>query len=282
MGRIGNFNIGKVIDKGGFGAVHEAADLFGLPAVAKVALPSREKYLDREAEVYKHLNGHFGFARVYLDAKQAGRRVLVLERLGVDLERLRLKRGTLSVKSVLMIGIRVLNRLQVLHALGFLHQDIKPQNVMTGGGARAAGREAQEVVLIDFGLAERFVDARGNHVRPGASGTGGTPLFAPVAFHRGLRQSRRSDVEGLAYTLVYLFRGYLPWSGRSEAAMLDMKLRMTPAQIFAGLPTEMAQFFAELRNVAYCERPPYERFRTMFVHALWRRGFRDDKIYDWS
>ena len=59
---------------------------------------------------------------------------MVLEELGPDLQHItRLKgRAVLLPETVAMIGIQLVNGLEALHDLGYVHADIKPQNVLLG------------------------------------------------------------------------------------------------------------------------------------------------------
>ncbi len=53
----------------------------------------------------------------------------------------------------------------------------------------------------------------------------GTVRYASVHAHLGRTGSRRDDMESLAYTLVFLLRGRLPWQGyQVEAALLSVNL----------------------------------------------------------
>lgn len=76
-----------------------------------------------------------------------------MELLGSDLDdlanRSSLKR--LSLKSSLMVGRQVLDRLEVLHGLGYLHRDIKPDNLAVG-----IREHSKTIYLIDFGLAKKI------------------------------------------------------------------------------------------------------------------------------
>ena len=60
-----------------------------------------------------------------------------------------------SPKTVCQIGIKMLDCLQLLHQSGFLHNDLKLENIMVGDGD---GQNMHEVRLIDFGLATDLME----------------------------------------------------------------------------------------------------------------------------
>jgi hypothetical protein len=51
----------------------------------------------------------------------------------------------------------------------------------------------------------------------------GTATYASINAHKGIQQTRRDDLESLAYVLVYLSRGDLPWQG-IQAKTIQEKL----------------------------------------------------------
>lgn len=58
-------------------------------------------------------------------------------------------------------------------------------------------------ILFHFSLTFKFINAFGR----------GTIRYASVHAHLGRTGSRRDDLESLAYTLIFLIRGRLPWQG---------------------------------------------------------------------
>ena len=68
------------------------------------------------------------------------------------------------------------------------------------------------IYLIDFGLSKRYKNADGKHCEQiQRKGLVGTPRYASINSHNGKELSRRDDLESLAYMLIYLANGNLPW-----------------------------------------------------------------------
>lgn len=78
-----------------------------------------------------------------------------MELIGYDLEEImgRMKNKHFSLKTVLMIGLQTIDRIEALHTIGYVHRDIKPDNLAIGT------KERDNVIyLLDFGLVIRNSD----------------------------------------------------------------------------------------------------------------------------
>ena len=83
---------------------------------------------------------------------------MVLELLGDSLETLYSRcNRKFSMKTVLMLAIQMLDRIEHQHENHFLHRDIKPDNFLMG-----VGKHSKTLYLIDMGLSKRFRDASAN------------------------------------------------------------------------------------------------------------------------
>ena len=56
------------------------------------------------------------------------------------------------------ITLQLLNRVEQLHDLGYVHGDIKLQNIVFGK------KDPKKIYLLDFGLCSKYIDSEGNHV----------------------------------------------------------------------------------------------------------------------
>ncbi|OHT09341.1 hypothetical protein TRFO_21733 [Tritrichomonas foetus] len=118
----------------------------------------------------------------------------------------------------------------------------------------------------------------------------GTARYASVNSLYGIEQSRRDDMEALAYVWLYLLKGSLPWmyltnfrNFKEKAELIHMaKYKATPEDLFAGYPSAFADYLREVRKLKFAEEPNYSRYRKMFRDTMISLGMIYDQIYDWE
>jgi len=220
------------------------AELPGSRELVAVKLGLKHGAVAREAPVLKAMAGTPGFPKLLhheADGPLAPGGYLVMELLGPSLDDLRKGESLsespcLSGPTFLRVGRGVIGLLRELHLAGFVHNDVKPANVLLGKGAEV---EPRRLHLIDFGSCTSSTLARAPHAASNgdlgeaaesdlpASGPIGTLLFASVGADEGSRPMRPADdIESLFYTLAFLAAGSLPWKGKPEAVAVPMKRQM--------------------------------------------------------
>jgi len=158
---------------------------------------------------------------------------LLMELLGPSLESLLERKGggacvRLGGPSLLCVGRGVVHLLRRLHLAGYVHNDVKPANLLLG---RAETEQPTRLHLIDFGSCSRVEghvfpadDNNAPPYEPLAPGPIGTLRFASVAAEERSRPMRPADdLESLVYTLTYLAAGSLPWQGQPAELAASMK-----------------------------------------------------------
>ncbi|NJM97438.1 MAG: protein kinase [Phormidesmis sp. RL_2_1] len=130
--------------------------------------------------------------------------------------------------------------LQVVHAKGLLHRDVKPQNIMIH-------QLTGEAVLIDFGIARELTqNPATTHTSIVTEGYAPIEQYLPKA-HR----SAATDVYGLAATLYTLLTAQVP-----VASILRDRTPLTPLrQLRPDIKAEMAQAIAQGMEIELKDRP---------------------------
>eukprot|EP01029_Cantina_marsupialis_P019054 TRINITY_DN4431_c0_g1_i1.p1 TRINITY_DN4431_c0_g1~~TRINITY_DN4431_c0_g1_i1.p1 ORF type:complete len:380 (+),score=95.29 TRINITY_DN4431_c0_g1_i1:90-1229(+) len=281
------FQVVKKVGAGSFGVIYRVLDLGRTKSYFAMKfenLDALHPQLSHEARILRTLRGIHGIPDTKFLGKHQQYRILLMDLLGKSLEELfNLCERRFSLPCVIKIAIQLLERMKVIHAHGYIHRDIKPDNFLIGHGAR------NDVVhVIDFGLAKRYTDKiTGCHI-PFIDGKSlvGTPRYASLATHRGEEQSRRDDLESLGYVLVYFLVGKLPWQGlkarskKTKYRKIKRKKETTCLdELTRNIPREFYDYLKYCRDLKFTEMPDYDGWVDKF-RALGRR-FDGSLFFDW-
>jgi len=213
--------------------------------------------------------------------------VMVIDLLGPSLEDLfSFCNRKFSLKSTLMLADQMINRVEYMHAKNFIHRDIKPDNFLIG-----LGKKANQVHVIDFGLAKKYRDSKTQQHIPYRENKAltGTARYASVNTHLGIEQSRRDDLEAVGYVLMYFNRGSLPWQGlkansKKEKYEKIMEKKMsTPVEVLCKhFPCEFTTYLNYCRSLRFEDRPDYAYLRRLLKDLFFREGYQYDFVFDWT
>ncbi|RAL38001.1 hypothetical protein DM860_000695 [Cuscuta australis] len=277
------YRIDKKLGKGGFGQVYvgrrinppNPPERTGSGAV-EVALKFEHRSSKGcnygppyEWQVYTALGGSHGIPRVHYKGRQGDYYIMVMDMLGPSLwDVWNNNSHTMSIEMVACIAIEAISILEKLHSRGYVHGDVKPENFLLGTPGTP---DEKKLFLVDLGLATKWRDtSTGLHVdydqRPDVFR--GTVRYASVHAHLGRTGSRRDDLESLAYTLIFLLRGRLPWQGyqgeNKGFLVCKKKMATSPDALCCFCPAPFRQFVDYVVNLKFDEEPNYAKYISLF------------------
>jgi non-specific serine/threonine protein kinase len=211
------------IGQGGMGEVYKAEDLKLGRSVAIKVLPRRitknedaRRRLISEARAASALN-HPNIVTIHSIEEWQGIHFIVMEYIEGESLGAMIKRGPLPVPLLLDMGSFVAEALAAAHAIGVIHRDIKPGNIMLTENGRAK--------LLDFGLAKRIESteptAPSSPDSPWQSPTDlteagrvmGTITYMSTEQTRGEALDGRTDIFSLGCVLYEAATDKLPFPG---------------------------------------------------------------------
>ncbi|WP_217919349.1 serine/threonine-protein kinase [Actinomadura sp. BRA 177] len=215
----GRYRLESVVGRGGMGTVWRARDetLDREVAVKEVVLPAglsdderenRHRRTLREARASARLN-HPGVVTVHDVVDEDDRPWIVMELVRArSLQDIVDEDGPLPPGRVATIGRQIAGALRAAHAIGILHRDVKPANVLVADDDRT--------VLTDFGIAQMAGDAT-------LTGTGllmGSPAYMSPERVNGDPAVPASDLWALGATLYAATEGKAPHHRSDAMAVL--------------------------------------------------------------
>jgi eukaryotic-like serine/threonine-protein kinase len=207
---IGRYQVQESVGYGAMGAVYKAFDplIKRTLAIKTIRLdiprqsPQYKSFIDRfyhEARISGTLS-HPNIVTLFdADQNPDGTYYLTMEMLeGFPLDSVVKKRGRLSVRDTLRIGVQIAKGLQFAHEKGIVHRDVKTANLFF--------TRDRTVKIMDFGLAKMTEE-----VRRSATVIGGTPFYMAPEQAVGEKVDHRADLYALGVTLFELLTGAVPF-----------------------------------------------------------------------
>ncbi|XP_015891304.3 casein kinase 1-like protein 6 isoform X1 [Ziziphus jujuba] len=285
----GKFKLGRKIGSGSFGELYLGINVqTGEEVAVKLeSVKTKHPQLHYESKLYMLLQGGTGVPHLKWFGVESDYNVMVIDLLGPSLEDLfNYCNRKFTLKSVLMLADQLINRVEYMHSRGFLHRDIKPDNFLMG-----LGRKANQVYIIDYGLAKKYRDLQTHKHIPYRENKNltGTARYASVNTHLGIEQSRRDDLESLGYVLMYFLRGSLPWQGlkagtkKQKYDKISEKKMSTPIEVLCkSYPSEFVSYFHYCRSLRFEDKPDYSYLKRLFRDLFIREGYQFDYVFDWT
>ena len=226
---VGRFVITRLIGKGGFGEVYEAADpqLSGRVAL-KTMRPeslSRTDYaarFRREIQLARKVT-HPNVCRIYDVGRQEVRQneivYVTMELLAGQTLAERLKGGPLRPAEALPIIRQIGKGLAALHEAGVIHRDLKPANVVL-----VSSDSGQRTVITDFGLAHQLEAETGLDSVTVAGEVLGTPAYMAPEQLSGKKVGTEADIYSLGIVMYEILCGCRPYDAQQFVESATQKL----------------------------------------------------------
>ena len=236
---LGRYRLLEKLGEGGQGVVYRAVDTIDGAVVALKTLrpewASRAEVLQRfrkEARLLASINNP-NVVNLLEHGEDGNVSFLVMEYVtGQDLATFLEKRGRLNEPTALAIASEVARGLEDAHAIGIVHRDVKPANILLIDMPEGS---PPRIKLSDFGLARNVVDTESMAVtEPGA--VLGTPFYMAPEQCMGRSVDSRTDVYALGVTLFHMLSGRLPFRAETRDQILSMHCHAAPPSIRKLIP----------------------------------------------
>jgi len=250
LGRLGRYEVERLIGSGGMGVVFKAFDTeLNRPVAIKLLAPylagsgPARKRFSREARaaaavVHQHV------VPIHNVETEHESPFIVMQYVSGESLQARIDRdGALELCEILRIGMQVADGLSAAHQQGLVHRDIKPSNILLE-------EDVDRALISDFGLARAADDA--SLTRTGFHP--GTPQYMSPEQASGLSVDARSDLFSLGSMLYTMCTGRPPFRAENSLSVMR-RITDTEATPIREVTPSIPEWLERLVNMLMAKRP---------------------------
>ncbi|KHN78349.1 Putative casein kinase I C03C10.2, partial [Toxocara canis] len=289
--KVGNrWIINGMIGSGGYGQIYYAIDErseeqlgVAIKTESKIRKGKTSKRMILEQKVLLRLQGRSHAPLMWGSGSTSKVNYIIMQLLSKNLSDIRkqspYKRFSRSTTGRILIqGIA---GLRDLHHIGYIHRDVKPQNICFGLTEVSKHR----LIFVDFGLARRYRYNNGQ-IRPLREGCGfrGTTIYASLRSHEGMDLGPADDLISLYYSAIEMVRGSVPWKRSLHSSDIKMAKFQMQEDDFRAVSKYVGEGFRELGRAVTCmdadDEPNYYELQKIMMEFTANRPLSDP--YDWD
>jgi serine/threonine protein kinase len=205
VAQLGDYEVDGLVGRGAVGIVYRARHRGNDEVLALKVVPwaGDENVVDRlrrESAAIRSLGHPYILEVLGLVRDQAGLVVAMSLANGGSLADALAGRGAMPPDEAAALGAKVADALAAVHALGILHADVKPSNILLD--------DEGEPLLSDFGLSWHTAV-----LSQGGAGVAGTAEYLDPQVTRGESPSAASDIYSLGVVYYEMLAGRPPYRG---------------------------------------------------------------------
>ncbi|XP_042497644.1 mitogen-activated protein kinase kinase kinase 20-like [Macadamia integrifolia] len=275
---------GETIGKGSFGTVSLAKakhkskkrrGLFPLLMAVKWAEVSRSGTLQKEREILSRLQGCPHILHCYGDEITTGNGELTYNVLleyasgGTLSSRIKDSSGGLPEANVRRYTRSILQGLHHIHRHGYVHCDIKPQNILlVPSSSSSLGTNHKDYVakIADFGSAKNTVQEQRKRKGFHSLSLRGTPLYMSPESVAGKEQDAPSDIWALGCVVVEMISGKPAWNCEPDMDVDELLARIVSGKELPETPSELSKEGKDFLKRCFVRTSMFRWTADMLLH----------------
>ena len=268
----------KSINKGSFSESFLGEDKFtGLKVIILKSILEYEEDINTEKYILNKINGAGNFPPFYDLMYDEDFIYLIEGHMGIDLKSLfRICDNSFDLPTTMKIGIDLITNLKILHDIGYVHRDLKPDNLAFGPLCPENIKYRNTIGILDLGNAKFLYRKNGTiNYKKGKVRRCGNKYYASTNALLNKDTLPFDDIESIFYILIYFYKGELPWKKNIKGfknitvdEIISIRNKVNPDELCKGFPAEFVQLYQKIINRNENDQPDYECIIQLFQKIL--------------